>query len=66
MNDGKEGLCISTSFIKNLKYLGRYTKSQVFITSEEAEQGVNPMDINKGMRSYRFPFHPFVQTKDGD
>ena len=40
--------------------------SQVFITSEEAEQGVNPMDINKGMRSYRFPFHPFVQTKDGD
>ena len=29
---------------------------QVFITSEEAEQGVNPMDINKGMRSYRFIF----------
>ena len=32
---------------------------QVFITSEEAEQGVNPMDINKGMRSYRFVFVTF-------
>jgi len=28
-------------------------QEKVFITSEEAEQGVNPMDINKGMRSYR-------------
>jgi len=28
-------------------------QEKVFITSEEAEQGINPMDINKGMRSYR-------------
>ena len=31
----------------------------MFITSEEAEQGINPMDINKGMRSYRFSFCPY-------
>ena len=41
---------------------------QVFITSEEAEQGVNPMDINRGMRSYRFVlesvhFEFFLQNK---
>ena len=32
----------------------------MFITSEEAEQGVNPMDINKGMRSYRFFFISYL------
>ena len=35
---------------------------QVFITSEEAEQGVNPLEISKGMRSYRFDFPQHLET----